>query len=595
MCTSTAVLMKLLETAPWRYDQGIDFLTLGVDSKLKKRIADEFIFPSDDVLEIGSGTGSLALLCAQKGAQVMGIDVSPTMIALAQTKVAKARLSDRVQFREMDLTEIDQLPDASFDVVIATLVFSELSEVEQFYALREAWRLLRPEGRLIIMDEVRPQLLRKMLPYYMLRVPLTTFTFLLSQTTTHRVKNLETKLEISGFRITMQEQHLLDSIMLLVATKQPQRPIEAAGPRLFPTVHVGSRMKYVAETIFRWVGVPITPGYIAVGQPSDESPVLVTCNYDLTVRRVLKTLQHAQVDCFLLVAPTRGINVWCASCGGDFTAHSVIAAIKLSGINNLVQHRHLFLPQLAAPGVDPDVIKEETGWSAQFGPVKAKDIPTYLKNGAQKTEAIRTVRFPVSKRLEMASLYAIIISLLAIPISLIFAPPKLLTTLGIIWLLICGAYLLSPYLPSRSGFVKTLVYGICAISVVLLVALYTTGSLLGLPWELLLTILVLLILGVDFNGMTPILPSDLGRLLYGRGHSEMPFFTGKYPLQPYGRITEDVESCIGCGMCVQVCPRNVYQLDKARRKADLIHPKDCVNCNACVHRCPAHCLHIIKS
>ncbi len=587
--------MRLLESAPWRYDQGIDFLTLGVDSKLKKRIADEFIFSSDDVLEIGSGTGTLALLCAQKGANVVGIDVSPTMIALAQAKAAKTQSSGRVQFREMDLTEIDQLPDSSFDVVVATLVFSELSEAEQFYALREAWRLLRPKGRLIIMDEVRPQSLRKMLPYYMLRFPLTAFTFLLSQTTTHRVKNLETKLEISGFRITRQEQHLLDSIVLLVATKQPQRPIEADRPSLFPMVHVGSRSKYVAETIFRWVGVPVSPGYIAVGQPSTESPVLVTCNYDLTVRRVLKILQHAQIDCFVLVAPTRGINVWCAACGGDFTAHSVIAAIKLSGINNLVRHRHLILPQLAAPGVDPDVIKEETGWSAQFGPVKARDIPAYLKKGTQKTEAMRTVRFPVSSRLEMASLYAIMISLLAIPISLIFALPKLVTTLGIVWLLICGAYLLFPYLPSRSGFVKTLVYGICSISVVLFLAFYTTGSLLGLPWELLLTILVMLVLGFDFNGMTPTLPSDLGRLFYSRGHSEMPFFTGKYPLQPYGHITLDVKRCIGCGMCVQVCPMNVYQLDTPRQKADLIHPQDCVNCNACVHRCPTHCLHIIKS
>ncbi|MFX1510169.1 MAG: HgcAB-like fusion protein [Promethearchaeota archaeon] len=587
--------MKLLETAPWRYDRGIDFLTLGVDSKLKRRIADEFIFPSDDVLELGSGTGTLALLCAQKGAQVLGIDVSPLMIALAQAKAAKVQWSDRVQFREMDLTEIDQLSDSSFDVVVATLVFSELSEVEQFYALREAWRLLRPGGRLIIMDEVRPQSLRKMLPYYTLRVPLTMFTFLLSQTTTHRVKNLETKLEIAGFRIARQEQHLLDSIALLVAIKQSQRPIRVAGPRLFPTVHVRSRIMSVAETIFRWVGVPLAPGYIAVGQPSTESPVLVTCNYDLTVRRVLKTLQHAQVDCFVLVAPTRGINVWCAACGGDFTAHSVIAAIKLSGINSLVQHRRLILPQLAASGVDPDVIEEETGWSAQFGPVKAKDIPAYLQKGSQKTEAMRTVRFPVSSRLEMASLYAIMISLLMIPLSLLFASLRLVTTLGLVWLLICGAYLLSSYLPSRSGFVKMLVYGIGSIFVILLVAFYTTGSPLGLPWELLVAILVLLVLSVDFNGMTPILPSDLGRLFYSRGYSEMPFFTGKYPLQPYGRITQDIELCIGCGMCIQVCPMNVYQLDDTRRKADLIRPHHCVNCNACVHRCPTHCLHIIKS
>ncbi|MFX1576428.1 MAG: 4Fe-4S dicluster domain-containing protein [Promethearchaeota archaeon] len=64
----------------------------------------------------------------------------------------------------------------------------------------------------------------------------------------------------------------------------------------------------------------------------------------------------------------------------------------------------------------------------------------------------------------------------------------------------------------------------------------------------------------------------------------MPFSTGKYPLQPYGRITLDVTQCIGCGMCVQVCPMNVYQLDPTRRKVDLICPQHCVNCNACVHR-----------
>ncbi len=149
--------MKLLESAPWRYEQGINLLTMGIDSKIKQQIADEFISPSDQVLEIGSGTGTLALLCARKGAQVLGIDRSPAMITLAKAKAKEEHLSEQVQFREMDLTEIDQFPKAFFDVVVATLVFSELSDVEQVYALHEAWRLLRPNGRLIIVDEVRPR------------------------------------------------------------------------------------------------------------------------------------------------------------------------------------------------------------------------------------------------------------------------------------------------------------------------------------------------------------------------------------------------------------------------------------------------------
>ncbi|MFX1245688.1 MAG: HgcAB-like fusion protein [Promethearchaeota archaeon] len=595
LVASTAVLMKLLESAPWRYDQGLKVLTLGVDAILKQWIADKIVGSSDHVLDIGSGTGTLARLCARKGAQVIGIDVSPAMIALAQAKAVQEKLDDRVQFREMDLTETDQFPDASFDVVTATLVLSELSDVEQAYLLREARRLLRPDGRLIIVDEVRPRSIRKMLPYYVLRVPLTVFTFILSQTTTHRVKNLEEKLRKFGFQFLVQKRYLLDSLLLLIVTKPHQEQLPPESQSSYPTVQVGSRLKYVAETIFRWVAVATSPGLLPVGQPSPQSPVLVTCNYDLTIRRVLKTLQQAKIDCYVLVAPTRGINVWCAACGGDFTAHSVIAAIKLSGINNLVRHRGLILPQLAAPGVDPDVIKQETGWTAQFGPVYAADIPAYLKNEAKKTECMRTVRFPVSRRLEMASLYAIMISLCAVPLSLIFAPTRLLLTLGIIWLLTYGAYLLIPYLPSRSGFVKTLVYGICAISGVLLVALYTTGSLLGLLWELLVTISVVIILGVDLNGMTPILPSDLGQLLYKRGHSQMPFFTGRYPLQPYGQIAQDAEQCNGCGVCVQVCPMNIFQLDTARHKANPAHSQRCINCNACVHRCPQHCLQICTS
>ncbi len=586
--------MKLLESAPWRYDQGIKVLTLGVDANLKQWIADEYVSSSDYVLDIGSGTGTLALLCGRKGAQVIGIDVSPAMIALAQAKAAQEKLDDKVQFREMDLTETDQFPDASFDVVIASLVLSEVSEVEQVYALREAWRLLRPDGRLIIWDEVRPRSIQNMLPYYMLRVPLTMFTFLLSQTTTHRVKNLEEKLRKLGFRFLVQKRYLLDSLLLVVVTKPRQQQLPPETLASYPTVRVGSRLKYVAETIFRWVGVSTSPGLIPVGQVSPQSPVLVTCNYDLTVRRVQKTLQQAKIDCYVLVAPTRGINVWCAACGGEFTAHSVIATIKLSGINNFVRHRRLILPQLAAAGVDPDVIKQETGWTALFGPVNATDIPAYLRKGAKKTVRMRTIRFPVSRRLEMASLYAIMISLFAVPLSLIFAPTKLLPTLGIIWLLTCGAYLLVPYLPSRSGFVKTLVYGTCTIVGILLVALYTTGHLLGLPWELLITIIVVLILGVDLNGMTPILPSDLGHFFYKRGHSQMPFFTGRYPLQPYGQIVQDAAQCNGCGMCVQVCPMNVFQLDVARHKANPIRPQRCINCNACVHRCPQHCLQIIN-
>jgi NAD-dependent dihydropyrimidine dehydrogenase PreA subunit len=195
----------------------------------------------------------------------------------------------------------------------------------------------------------------------------------------------------------------------------------------------------------------------------------------------------------------------------------------------------------------------------------------------------------------MASLYAIIVSLFAIPITFLFAPFNLLSTLGLIWILTCGAYLLVPYLPSKSGFKKTFVYGLVCILTLMLIAFFTTGSVLGYPWELFIAIIVVILLGVDLNGMTPILPSDLGHLFFRRGHSQMPFFTGKYPLQPYGKITQDYMRCNGCGICIQVCPMNVYEFDAKNKKANLIRPKICVNCNACVHRCPQLCLQIVET
>lgn len=68
------VFMKWLETSPDKYDRGIQLLTLGRLTPLKKRIASQYIQPGNHVLEIGCGTGTLSLLMAERGAQVTAID-----------------------------------------------------------------------------------------------------------------------------------------------------------------------------------------------------------------------------------------------------------------------------------------------------------------------------------------------------------------------------------------------------------------------------------------------------------------------------------------------------------------------------------------
>ncbi|MFQ5421808.1 MAG: methyltransferase domain-containing protein, partial [Anaerolineae bacterium] len=84
------VFMKWLETTPGNYDRGIQLLTLGRLQPLKERIAADYIpvgaGTAPRVLEIGCGTGTLAVLMAGRGAHVTGIDLSPIMLAEAAGK-----------------------------------------------------------------------------------------------------------------------------------------------------------------------------------------------------------------------------------------------------------------------------------------------------------------------------------------------------------------------------------------------------------------------------------------------------------------------------------------------------------------------------
>ena len=127
--------------------------------------------------------------------------------------------------------------------------------------------------------------------------------------------------------------------------------------------------KEILQTAFRMVPWPTEPGLRAIGNPGRDSPVLLTANYDLTVRRLTRALRG--VDAWLLVAPAKGINVWCAAAGGHLTTHQVVTVLKTSGIAGRVDHRDLVVPQLAATGVEGLDVFRRSRWRVRFGPVRA--------------------------------------------------------------------------------------------------------------------------------------------------------------------------------------------------------------------------------
>ncbi|MEJ2737448.1 MAG: copper oxidase, partial [Anaerolineae bacterium] len=96
-------------------------------------------------------------------------------------------------------------------------------------------------------------------------------------------------------------------------------------------------LKTVVETAFRFFPFPTRTGLRVIGQPGPDAPVFLTCNFDLTVRRVLNALKT--MDCYLLVANSKGINVWCAAGGGILNAQRVISVLKTSHIAEKVNHR----------------------------------------------------------------------------------------------------------------------------------------------------------------------------------------------------------------------------------------------------------------
>jgi len=348
-------------------------------------------------------------------------------------------------------------------------------------------------------------------------------------------------------------------------------------------------LKPLAEWLFRWVPAGTEPGLRVFGNPSRSSPVLLTCNYDLTVRRVAKHLRG--LDCYLLVAPSKGINVWCASCGGDLNEHSVISVIRSTRIDEKVDHRVIIAPQLSAPGIDANRVKEETGWTIRFGPVYARDIPAFLQKGSKDPE-MRTVRFDLGQRLEMATIYVVTIALvLTIPL-LLFLRRHLLGVLGLTALMVYGMYISFPLLPSRSGFAKIAFFEAATAAAIVALSTGSTGSPLGLVYLLATSVLVSAIVGLDFNGTSPTHKSDLGDFLYRRGRKSMRFFTGVYELGTYGDIVLNSEACSGCGICIDVCPKGVLEIRPGAKRVKIARPGECVNCGACIAQCPADCLRI---
>lgn len=140
----------------------------------------------------------------------------------------------------------------------------------------------------------------------------------------------------------------------------------------------------------------IDPGLYALGYPDHKSPVLVTANYKLSFDHLRKALPERNM--WILVLDTKGINVWCAAGKGTFGTEELINRIESSGLSELVSHRQLILPQLAGPGVAAHQVKKLSGFEVIYGPIRATDLPAFIKKGFRATPEMRKKTFTVWER-----------------------------------------------------------------------------------------------------------------------------------------------------------------------------------------------------
>lgn len=202
-------------------------------------------------------------------------------------------------------------------------------------------------------------------------------------------------------------------------------------------------------------------GLYRLGNPDPDSPVFASANYTLSFDALRSALTG--LDAWILVLDTKGINVWCAAGKGTFGTEELVRRIGCTGLANIVRHRKIIVPQLGAPGISWPEVMRKSKFLVEYGPVRAKDLPEYLRTH-KATPAMRRVEFPLKERLVLT------------PVEFVHTALTMIVVAALLWLLagpvaalaavsavLAGTVLfpvLLPYIPTQDFSTKGLILGL---------------------------------------------------------------------------------------------------------------------------------------
>jgi hypothetical protein len=264
---------------------------------------------------------------------------------------------------------------------------------------------------------------------------------------------------------------------------------------------------FLARWGYNRSGHRVHPGLYQLGSPGADSPVFASANYTLSFDALRSALKG--ISAYILVLDTKGINVWCAAGKGTFGTDELVRQIESTRLSGIVSHRRIVVPQLGAPGVSGREVQRRTGFQVEYGPVRAEDLPEYLRAG-KATQEMRRVEFPLHDRVilapvelvyiawkaavvaillwflagqvaALAAITAVLAGTVAFPALLPFLPTKDFSTKGMILGLIVAipfsfAYAVSPDLPGWAAMAGALIPLLIVPAVVAFLALNFTGS-----------------------------------------------------------------------------------------------------------------------
>ena len=166
-------IQQMFGTIAPRYDFLNRLLSFGIDKRWRTKAVQLLKYQEGSkILDVATGTGDVALEIARttpSSVHIVGADFCPEMVELGQAKVAVSPYAGRITLRVAPCEDLP-FPDDTFDSI--TIAFGIRNVVDRRLGLAEMWRVLRPGGRMIILEFSTPhsQLFRQLYYFYFRRL-----------------------------------------------------------------------------------------------------------------------------------------------------------------------------------------------------------------------------------------------------------------------------------------------------------------------------------------------------------------------------------------------------------------------------------------